>query len=87
MASASYNEIKFNCLAEGEEAWELQKQEWKDAVFRAHESDGPVPPDAEDAEIMLYMQRVLDQQEELVSVTGGIELLSCLIAITGGDGG
>lgn len=76
MASASYNKIKFNCLAEGEEAWELQKQEWKDAVFSAHESDGPLPPDAENAEIMLYMQHVLDQHEELVSVTGGTKLLS-----------
>lgn len=67
VTSESYNAIKYECKAKGDEVWEMKKQEWKDAIVQANDADGELPPDAENAEVALYMERVLSQQEDLVS--------------------
>lgn len=65
ITSELYNKIKDDCLAEGPGAWELQIQKWKDALIRAGDDD-ELPPDALEAEILVYFHKVLEQQEELV---------------------
>ena len=65
VTSELYQNIKTKCLEEGEEAWELQKQQWKDALIRVGDDD-VLPPDALQAEALVYFDKVLKQQEDLV---------------------
>ena len=68
ITSEHYNKIKVECEERGEGAWELQKQEWRDALIRADDDD-MLPLDALQAEIMLYFDKILAQQQDLVRLS------------------
>jgi hypothetical protein len=65
ITSELYNKIKAECITKGDGAWELQKQQWRDTLLRAGDDD-VLPPDALDAEMLVYFDKVLKHQQDLV---------------------
>ncbi|TEB24140.1 hypothetical protein FA13DRAFT_1797503 [Coprinellus micaceus] len=78
ITSELYNKIKAECITKGDGAWELQKQQWRDTLLRAGDDD-VLPPDALDAKMLVYFDKVLKHQQDLATSirnNGPIDILT-----------